>query len=250
MTSRESNDSYHSLQDAAYTFLGEMLLERDTRQYMKEAEDSGADTELMTSFFRMYDAENLKKIERFCRRKQKTQVKQLFFRSLQIAAVIIIVLFLAGGVAIATNQTIRVQLMKMLLHVEKEYTEIQLVEDETTSFDVPSDWQGTCFPSYIPDNMQIVQLLSDVNHIMYRGIDDKSLKIIFSEHGSNTGVALDTENASVQPITVHGYDGHIAVKDNRFAIFWTDGINYYILRTWNLGEDVTIRIADSVKPIP
>ena len=65
--------------------------------------------------------------------------------------------------------------MKLLLHVEEEYTELSLVEDEAASFDVPAEWQGGSFPAYIPEGMKLEQSI-DGNYVLYFGETDRTKK--------------------------------------------------------------------------
>lgn len=167
-----------SLQDKAYDLLGDMLVERNTARYMQEMEEDaarGGNAE-MEAFFARQDQENLKKIQAYARKQRNRQfLGHTLPRMAQIAAVIIALVSLAGGVAIATSQAVRVQVMKLLLHVEEEYTELSLVEDEAASFDVPAEWQGGSFPAYIPEGMKLEQSI-DGNYVLYFGETDRTKK--------------------------------------------------------------------------
>lgn len=248
---RSETDADRSLQDKAYDLLGEMLVERDTEKYLKELEEdiANGNTAEMEAFFAKQDKLNLKRIETYSRKQRNRRLLQHTIPHLaQVAAVIIAVIVLTGGVALATSKTVRVQVMRLLLNVEKEYTELSLVEDENASFDVPAEWQGSCFPAYIPERMEIFELVNG-NLIVYRGDQDKKQEVCFSESDASTTTNLDTENASVRMIMIQGNSGYIAIKKNMVNIFWSDGLYYYIITTQNLEEDVAIRIAQSVRKI-
>ena len=240
-----------SLQDKAYDLLGDMLVERNTARYMQELETDaarGGDAE-MEAFFARQDQENLKKIQAYARKQRNRRfLGHTLPRMAQVAAVVIALVSLAGGVAIATSQAVRVQVMQLLLHVEEEYTELSLVEDEAASFDVPAEWQGSSFPAYIPEGMQLVQSI-DGNYVLYRGETDRAKKMSFSESDASTVTNIDTEDATVTTILIYDNTGYLAEKEDRIILFWSDGQYYYILTMQNISSDEALRVAESVRKI-
>lgn len=243
-----------SLQDKAYDLLGDMLVERNTARYMQELEEDaarGGDAE-MEAFFARQDQENLKKIQAYARKQRNRQfLGHTLPRMAQVAAVIIALVSLAGGVAIATSQAVRVQVMKLLLYVEEEYTELSLVEDEAASFDVPAEWQGGSFPAYIPEGMKLEQVLSipDYHLAEYRSESTGEICMSFSEAGEGASMNIDTEDATVTTILIHDNTGYLAEKEDRIIIFWSDGQYYYILTMQNISSDDALRVAESVRKI-
>lgn len=247
-------DVDRSLQDKAYDLLGDMLVERDTAKYMhalKMDKDNGCTAE-MEAFFARQDKENLRKIQVYSRKQQNRRfLRHALPRLAQAVAVLITVITIAGGVALATSHTVRVQVMQLLLSVEKEYTELSLVEDEEASFDVPADWQGDSFLMYIPEGMRVEQCLTsnDDYYIMYRGTDDRTTKLSFSESGAEVVTNIDTENAAIRTLMIRDNLGYISVKNDVVQVFWSDGTHYFIVCTEKLGEEITIQIAQSVRSI-
>lgn len=243
-----------SLQDKAYDLLGEMLVERDTARYIQELEEdlANGNTAEMDAFFAEQDQANLKKIETYTR---KQRSKRLLLHTLprigQAAAIFIAVISLAGSVAVATSHTVRVHVMQLLLNIEEEYTELSLVEDEDASFDVPAEWQGSSFPAYIPEGMEVFECYSSgsSSHVTYDSFSDDTKTIGFSESNASAVTTLDTEDATVRTITIQDNDGYIAVKEETIHIFWSDGLRYYIVTTHGIDEATTINIAQNIRKI-
>lgn len=248
-------DADRSLQDKAYDLLGEMLVDRDTERYLKELEEdvSHGNTAEMDTFFTQQDKINLQRIKTYSRKKHNRRLLRHTIPHLaQAAAVIIAVIVLTGGVALAVSKTVRVQVMRLLLHVEEEYTELSLIEDENASFDVPAEWQGSSFPSYIPEGLQVMQCISMEganSEILYFGTEDRAVRLNFAENSQDAVTHVDTENAEVRPLMIGGDPGHISVKEDTIQIFWSDGIHYYVLCTEKIGEETTIQTAQSVRKI-
>lgn len=243
-----------SLQDKAYDLLGDMLVERNIARYMKELEEDEANgrTAEMEAFFARQDQANLKKIQVYCRKQRNRRfLRYTLPRLAQVAAVIIAVVALAGGVAVATSQTVRVQVMKLLRNIEEDYTELSLIEDKEASFDVPAEWQGSSFPSYIPEGMQMEQILSmpDYHLVEYHLASTGQICMRFSEAGEGASTNIDTEDANVTTVMIRGDMGYMVQENGDVRIFWSDGQFYYILIMQNATGDEALRVAESVRKI-
>lgn len=249
-----SEPEARSLQDKAYDLLGEMVIERRTAQYLQALKEDEArgDTADMDAFFARQDQANLKKIQTYV---QKQQNRRFLGRTLprlaQAAAILVAVVALVGGVAMATSETFRVQVMKLMLNVQEEYTELSLTADEAASFDVPAEWKGRCFPAYIPEGMQLVQLVSEPGFTFVTYFHEATGKkgMTFFEGDENTVSNVDTENATVTNVSIRGNLGYLIEKENRVAVCWTDGSCYYDIVLWDVSCDEALRVAESVRSV-
>lgn len=253
MTDAERTDD-RSLQDRAYDLLGEMLIEQDTEQFLRELEEKQAsgDTADIDTFSRRKDENNLKKIAAYTRKQRRRRlVRRTLPKIGQIAAVVVAVFFLAGSVAVAASHTVRVKVMELLINIEREYTTITLVEDETASFDVPAAWKGSSYPAYIPEGMEIEQIadLKNACFVTYHETKHPTKKISYDEFGTGSVTNIDTENADVRMIRISGYWGYLVTKNETVQIFWTDGVRYYVVSSKQLGEEETIAFAQNIRKI-
>jgi len=254
MTRIDSPCLERSLADKAYDVLGDILLQAETEELLMEIEQekSSGDTAEMDTFFARQDQHNLQQIQRYFR---KQGYKRLFTKTLpkvaQIAAVFIAVIALAGSVAIATSHTVRVHVMKLLYEMEEEYTTIKMVEDEEASFDVPAEWQGTSYMSYIPDAYELYQIISysEYNRAEYCSVETNNVTLRFSEFGMNIESNVDTENAIVTQVDINSYTGILSIKGNDCSLFWCDGRHYYLLSAKDTVSDELLKIARSVAKI-
>lgn len=250
----EDTGIMRSIQDRAYDLLGDMLIERDVRAFMKALEEEAErdDASEMEAFFARQDRLNMERIQKHCK---KARTRRFFKHTLprigQITAVIIAVISLGCGVGFATSKTVRVTIMRLLLNAQKQFTEVKLVEDEATSFDVPAEWRGECYPSCLPDNLEVAQVIStfEDNIVDYRDIHTGSIALTFIESGASTESNIDTENAQVSMRIINGYQCHIVKKDASISVFWTDGMRFYLLVCEGINEDEAISIAEGVRRI-
>ena len=239
-----------SLEDKAYDLFGEMLLAQETDALLAEIEEEKASgqTAEMDAFFQQYDRQNLARIEEHFR---KQTARRFFTKTLpkigQIAAVLIVVISVAGGIALASSSAIRVRVMQLLMNVEKEYTSFELVEDIDASFDVPVEWGGEYYPSFIPDDLDDLDIFNGFDH---HSADiftaDRTRNLYYVEFGEGTSMNLDTENATTSTISINGHIGWISVKNDWINIYWANERRFFLVSTKNIDEETTMRIANRV----
>ena len=240
------------LDDLAYDLLGEMILERDTKRLLEELEQEkqSGDTAEMEAFYKRMNSRCLEQIHTYFRKKK---IKRFFTKTLpkfgQVAAVFIATVFVAGTVAFATSKTVRVEVMRLLVSITDEYTALKLMKDEGASFDVPADWQGTSYPSFIPEVMEVSSVDSHPNNsfVTYRDIEFGENTLNFYEMADSTEVNIDTEDTTIRPIIIQGHSGFYAEKNDRAHVYWSDGQKTFILTTQDMGKETTIKIAEGVK---
>lgn len=247
-------DLDRSLSDKAYDFLGDLLLQAETEKLLNEIsqDQANGDTAEMDAFFARQDQHNLKQIHRHFR---VQSYKKFFTKTLpmaaQFVAVMIAVITLAGGVAIATSHTVRVHVMQLLYQIEDEYTTLRMVEDESASFDVPAEWQGSSYMSYVPEGYTLQQVvsLSDYYVADYADASTGKTGLRYLEFGMSFEANIDTEDAEISEVEINNYIGVLSVKGNDCSVFWCDGRKYYWLEIRNGSTEELLQIARSVVKI-
>ena len=249
----QNDGDLRNLDDKAYDLFGEMLLERETAALLSaiEEEQAAGDKEA-DAFAARCDAKNLETIRRYFHRQH---VRTFFGKTLpgigRVAAIVIAVLTIAGGIAIATSHTIRVQVMKLFTTVEEEYTELTLVEDTEASFDVPGDWEGAYYPAYVPEGMEVSSMYSLPwqSAIEYVDQTDATRRYDYFENEEGVVANVDTEGAILQSVDIHGNPATLSKKDRVMMLFWNDGKKYFVISAENLDESTVMEIAEGVKRI-
>ena len=249
-----ASEENRSLDERAYDLFGEMLLERETRAMLSEieAENTRGDTTEYDLFVAHEKNRNVEKIRRyFARRKARVFFHQTLPKIGQVAAVVIATLTVAGGVAFAASPSVRVQVMKLLVKMEKQYSEISLVEDQAASFVVPEGWNGAYFPARIPERFALYAVHSDAGYhsVEYVEPETEENRINFAEFDDSTEMNIDTENAEIQNVMINGNAGLLSLKENRIIICWSDGREGFVLTTKTLDQQSALAIAESVTRI-
>ena len=254
MTEKEAISSCNrSIEDKAYDLLGDMLTEQKTAAMLREIEEEKArgETAEMDAFFARQDQKNLKLIDAHVRRQK---MRALFTKTLprvgQIAAIIIAVIAIGGGAAIAASDTLRVQVMRLLLEPTDEYVRLSLVEDEQASFDVPTGWLGRSFPSYIPDNVEVVNILplEEMPGIEYADRQTQEIVLRFQEFSAGV-THVDNEGATIKQVDINGHQAQLTTKNKIVNLYWSDGQSYFLVTTIDMDEETTMKIGKSVRRI-
>lgn len=240
-----------TLDDQAYDLLGELLLEQETRALLTalETENAAGHAAPPDASSLRRDTKNLTQIDRYFRkRRARTFFRETLPKAGQAAAIVIAVLAVAGSVAVAASHTVRVQVMKLLARVETEYTELSLVENPEASFDVPAEWQGSYYPAYIPQGMEMTSLscYPGLYNVDYAGSRDSGQRFSFSENEEGSVANVDTENAELQEISVNGASGILSRKDQTLLLYWDNGNVFFIISAENMEADAVLRIAESI----
>lgn len=240
-----------SIQDSAYDLFGDMLLEKETKEICEEIEsEKGTKAEdAMKDFFIRNEQKHLQIIERNCHGGKGGLIghSHVFQKIVQTAAVLIVCLAFAGGIALATSPYVRTQIMRLLAKVTPEYTELDFsVEKE---MNIPSDWQGIYYLGVVPENAHICYLDSDeavscVNYSFEASPDNWILS--FAEYDDEVYTRIDTEDAGQINSIINGKEVSITEKDGLITVYWNDGQRLLVLQTQHCSMSETITYVSNV----
>ena len=240
--------------ERAFDLWGELQLEKETEDVLQqiETEQTAGGNPEMELFFSKNDTKYLSLIQNQASRHNRRHfICVRLPRIARAAAMLIAIMTVMGGAALAASPYLRVQVMRLMTRVTPQYTELRLVENEAATFDVPADWKGTHYPAYVPQGMEIVQITnSGESHIVvYRGITDRSAVVNFLEGGPGGVTHVDTEDAVVLETDVKGQAATLVRKGNSIQVYWTDGAHMYMVSAKGVGEETALQIARSVQPV-
>lgn len=177
--------------------------------------------------------------------------RELFLRKTlpqitRIAAIILLTFFMGFTVAFATVRSVRVQVLKFLIKMEGQYAELSLIEDEGTALDVPADWKGSWYPSYIPEGFTLTSVGKDGYKLFFTGQNDRM--IMFTEYNADFEVNMDTENSELSYIPLNGAVALMATKEGMSLITWAQYDHFYLLQV-DASPEEAIKIAKEMKRI-
>ena len=167
-----------------------------------------------------------------------------------VAALGILCIGLTG--AFASNQRFRVQVFSMFAEDHGQYTAIGLREDEQSSFDVPAEWEGMYYLSYIPDGFEVESIDNSFKRdlmVTMRKQHDYDTRLIFNEAANGVDISIDTENAQVYHTEIHGNDAIVSLKEKFSLITWSENNRILSVMIDGKNEEELLRVAESVKQI-
>lgn len=192
------------------------------------------------------------------RRKQKERRRKLFPRLIEAAACVVLVIGIVAPAAIANVDFIRSAVMRLLVRIDWEKGEAQMnfVEDESASFDVPADWSGEYFPSYLPEGFEIAWTSQlDVPCIEYTSKTGQQV-ISYNEMGPNTTAVNGIEGGVISYTEVSGHtavvietEAPVDMAHYYVGITWDNGEKWFDVSTSGLSKAEALQIARSVKKI-
>ena len=248
---QKSAEETRSLDDRAWDLWGELLLQQEVQRLQAEAEAEHGTLQgaVRDAFFAQQAAQHLGIIDRELRRgKRQRFAHHTLPRLVRAAAIVLAVLTLAGGVALAASPALRVQVMKLLAISTPEYTELRLVPDEEASFEVPADWKGQSFLSYVPEGLVLGEAytMGSISYAQYRDAHTGEVRLNFTETGPTAESNIDTEHALITQVTVGPYPASLIRKNENCMVYWSDGHELFILETRYLSQEETLRTAQGV----
>ena len=205
---------------------------------VKECENSDPDMEDMV---RDADARILRRIYS---KNRKGQMRDLVFRVLpragKIVAGLALTFFIGLSTAVATVQSVRINVLNFITEIEDRYTALYLQESGAT-IEIPEGWNGLYYMTYIPEGFVPVEW--GENEVIY--VDEIGNVLGFCEYEHGATCNLDTENAEITYEPIRGKSALVVEKDGWVAITWSEGNRFIVIDL--MGEkDEALRIAESV----
>ena len=194
--------------------------------------------------------EKLSEAERAERRRaRRAKWRKRFPRIVEAAACLIIIIGLATPFALANVDFIRVRVLEMLIRFQYGHVDIDLVENEEAAFDVPADWPGLYYPSYIPEGYEISDRSMYMPDIEFKNED--GMKISFSEWDETTASSVDSEGAIISFVDVNGAESTVldaTELGKNCSVIWSVDNRYFIV-TSRLSAEQALEVARGVKKI-
>ena len=161
--------------------------------------------------------------------------------------------------AIANVEFIRSAVMKLLIRIDWEegVMQMNLVEDEGAAFNVPADWPGEYFPSYLPEGLEVTWRSTSVVNPCIEYTSESGMQVVsFDEASSNTTGVYGIEGAVISYMDINGQTAVVIETehpeneaDYYVGITWDNGEKWFSVDTSGIPKEETIKIARSVKKI-
>ena len=193
------------------------------------------------------------------RRSRSVRLRRIVPRVVEIAACVVLAVAVATPFAIANVEFIRSAVMKLLIRIDWEegVMQMNLVEDEGAAFNVPADWPGEYFPSYLPEGLEVTWKSYIPGYPCIEYTSESGERVInFSEMGENSTQVNGIEGAVISYMDINGQTAVVIETehpeneaDYYVGIAWDNGEKWFSVDTSGIPKEETIKIARSVKKI-
>ena len=190
------------------------------------------------------------------RRSRSARLRRIVPRVVEIAACVVLAVAVATPFAI---EFIRSAVMKLLIRIDWEegVMQMNLVEDEGAAFNVPADWPGEYFPSYLPEGLEVTWRSTSVVNPCIEYTSESGMQVVsFDEASSNTTGVYGIEGAVISYMDINGQTAVVIETehpeneaDYYVGITWDNGEKWFSVDTSGIPKEETIKIARSVKKI-
>lgn len=200
---------------------------------------------------KMADARVMARMNRaFGRRRAMRAVRRNAPRVVTVAACVVLVLFAGLTTALATSETVRNQVMGLLIRVGSDSIDLSLqAVDDVERAEVPAGWMGESYPGYIPRSYGL-DSVDDFDGTVVRYAHKRTgAGLSFWENDEFSTVGLMAEDATIRYVTVHGMPAILSLSSTSSFVSWSEGNKFFIVEATNDDEQMLIRIADSVRRI-
>lgn len=222
------------------------LLEMNEEESERLEQDASLDHE-MEQFFLKTQASTLHLISRVTRTQNLLRVlKTGLPRVTRFAAAFLLTVFISVSVAFAAVPEFRVSVLRFLINITDQYTELSLVRDSDSLIEIPEGWKGKYYPSFIPQGFELQYGSARFDRVQYQNALGDWLS--FSELDTSTEANIDTEDAEITHILINGQPAILSEKEGRVKIAWTILNDYFVL-TFDGDAETAMEIVKSVKII-
>lgn len=181
---------------------------------------------------------------------RKRRLSRFFRKTLphgcQAVAAVLLIFFIGLSTAVATVQSVRVKVLSFIMSIEQEYTALGFDDSDGIFMDVPEGWNGSYFPSFIPDGFAFAFIDSDMGWVRYESDGEKNLQ--FSEYTYDTYTNIDTEDSQMRFVPMHGGSALVSEKGGHVFIAWAIDNRFFVV-SLDGTADTAIKIAESVRMI-
>lgn len=215
---------------------------------------SPADARLAEEIFDRFSQRAAQEETRRIQAQRRTAFRRVFARVVQVAACLVVAMGIAIPAAIAWVPAFRARVMQLLIQVDQQAGEVYVSfqEDEQAAFDVPSEWTGRYFLSYIPDGMVLDYIgRYGVRFIEYKAEDGRGF--FFTENNEDTSMTAGTEGANTYYMTLEGRSLFVTESQDTepyyIRIVWANDARWFSLQTEGISKEETLRMVRSVREI-
>lgn len=265
---KKKQPEIHSMNDSTWDALAAMWQEQEAQETLRSIEEEPVDAAEMEAFFAEHDAQYRSQIDNYFKQKQKRHhyAVRHFSRPAQRIAACLVLFVVLGGTALAVGKTVKIYYSRLQVEDHEEYTSLDIrpqrdeldvgvehglpiAEAQEGELDVPEGWEGTYFPSIIPEGLVVSDISSNEVEcdVAYSLPGEYVRRFAYTE--STCGMNIDSENSEIETRVIYGCEATILTKQDRVTIYWYNGKTIFTVTAYGYTVDETLTYAGSLRKI-
>ena len=166
-------------------------------------------------------------------------------RGLRVAVIAAILVALLTGVTFAAFPDVRAKVINTILDIYDTHTNFSFDSDVEKKL-MPTSSELDIHVGWLPENFTKVNDVSNGTYTFERY--ENGEKVIRICKSLPYSIAVDTENAEITSIDIHGYEATLVKKSPEHSILWlnTDTSIVYFIYTNGVSPEIMLKIAENI----
>lgn len=239
----QNNDLMEQYEDAMFAILMDHVAQAEGKRAMEENERLKKDPDAAVP-------DNVQKRCKKCIRnafatKMRKMSAGVLWRGIHIAAIVVLLLAAMMAISFAAFPTLRANVVNTILNICDTHTDFSFVPESKMNtpqnIDINVEW--------LPESYD----LTDENRTFDRSYktfqnDDLANIVIKKYIPPESTISLDTEDAKITTIQIHGFDATLIEKGNEVNMIWLDSNQniIYSVYTDALPVETTLKVAENI----
>lgn len=186
------------------------------------------------------------------KRRRISSCKSFATKVTKVAAYIMVLMTVAAPVAMANVPEIRASVMSLLIstNLEEQVVNINTLTNKNTTLDVPADWGGEYFLSFLPDGFSLSSCISflNINEVKYSDSFGNNT-MTFTECCSEYEAVAGIDNGDVSYTFIDGHQIFSVTSLSYAKCIWSIDGRWFVLESPSLTNEQLLSIAENVKRI-
>ena len=192
--------------------------------------------------------------ENYLKQELKKEKKRKFNKRIlqygKRVAVFFLLFILANTFLIIYVDAYRLHIYNTVIDIQETFTKIDFVSSDKKNENVPEEWNGTNYPSYIPEGytLSLSESNSGMEFLVFQNSqgDLLTFQIMFNKQLS---LQVDSESGNVSSIIIDEEEAVLVEKNDYKMVCWQkNGVIYYV-ETNKLELSELIKIANNIEVI-
>jgi hypothetical protein len=172
-------------------------------------------------------------------------VSRVVSKALGKVAVVFLIVSMLFGTLLVTVEAVRIKTLNFLINIQEGFTEVKPDSQSTSSQSNGISLANTYSPDYIPTGFVISALNNGSDSLFCVFGNESGNTIYFHVYMGSSGTNVDTEDATLEQITIQGEEGMLIKKGNMTTIVWDIADVVFVVGA-DISEEETMRVAESV----